>query len=124
MKDEGFHGLRKFQKRNYWFDEVHKIEDIEGCYCIAVEVPGVNHDPQIFTVSIRGYDNECNNDDKNIKRPAIFGSERDCTIFMNEMRFLHKTLRIIQIDRGVASHKLFQEVGAYKIHKPLIQTEI
>lgn len=121
---EGFHGLKKFQKRNYWFDEVHNLDEIEGCYCIAVEVPEVNHDPQIFTVSIRGYDNECNNDEKNIKRPAIFESEKDCTIFMNEMRFLHKALRLVKIDRTIASHKLFHKVGAYKIHKPLIQTEV
>lgn len=121
---ESFHGLKKFQKRNYWFDEVHQQDEIEGCYCIAVEVPEINHKPQIFTVSIRGHDNECNNDEKNIKRPAIFSSEADCTIFMNEMRFLHKTLRMVKIDHAIVSNKIFQEVGAYKIHKPLIQTEI
>jgi hypothetical protein len=116
--DEGFHGLKKFQKRNYWIDEVHGYDKIIKKWCIAVQVPGVNHDPQIFTISIRDYDNEPNNDDKNIKRPAIFESREDAMEFASEMYVPDDRLRLVRIGTDVANHKLFNENGAYLVRKP------
>ena len=118
--DRCFHGLQSFMKRKYWFDEVHNIDEIIGQYCFFVQVPEVNHAPMIFTISIREYDNGYNQDDFNIKRPAIFNDEYTCREFMHELYFPDKFLLFMQIDRGIALHKLFREVGAYSVRKPLI----
>lgn len=118
--DKYFHGLQSFMKRKYWIDEVHNIDEIIGQYCFFVQVPEVNHDPMIFTISIREYDNGYNQDDLDIKRPAIFDNEYTCREFMNELYFPDKRLLLMHIDREIALHKLFKEFGAYSVRKPLI----
>jgi hypothetical protein len=118
--DEGFHGLKKLQKRDYWIDEVHGYDNIIKKWCIAVEVPEVNHPAMIFTISIRGYDNEPNNDDKNIKRPAIFNTREEAELFASELFFPDKHLRIVFIGTDVANHPLFIKEGAYLVKKPSI----
>lgn len=127
VKDNYYHGSIRYQKRNYWLDEVHDIEKFVGKYCIAVEVPGVNHDPQIFTISVRYYDNErnenpeANNDNEiNYKRPALFETKSECLRFMSQLYFPDKHLRIHQIDNNLCRHKLFIEFGAYFVKESRI----
>lgn len=115
VKDEYFHDMITYNRRQYWVDEVHNIEKIKGKWCVNVEVPGVNHDPRIFTISVRGYDNEPDNDTLNIKRPALFYNIDDARKFCDELRFLKSSLRATLVNDALANHKIFKEIGAYLI---------
>lgn len=127
MKKERFHGLKKFIKTQYWLDEVHSRDEIVGKWCIALEVPGANHDPIVFTMSVRGYDTnetsapENNNDEKCIKRPAIFETSDECKRFASEMFFPQTTLKLIRIGDFVFNHQVFAKNGAYIVHKPIVE---
>lgn len=115
VKDEYFHDMITYKRRQYWVDEVHDMEKIKGKWCVNVEVPGVNHDPRIFTISVRNYDNEPDNDALNIKRPALFYDLDDARRFCDELRFLKSSLRATLINDALVNHKIFKEVGAYLI---------
>lgn len=111
--DEYFHDMIVYNRRQYWVDEIHDPNKIKGKWCVNVEVPGVNHDPKIFTISVRGYDNEPDNDALNIKRPALFYSLDDVRKFCDELHFFKKSLRATLINDALMNHKIFKEIGAY-----------
>ena len=111
-----YKGYNKFQGRLYLLEEVHDPSLIIGKWCIAVEVPGVVHKARVFTMSVRYYDNEPNNDAKDIKRPAIFDSEIECRTFMSELRFPDMALRILYIDNEVCA-KMPKNIGCYLVKK-------
>lgn len=111
--DEYFHDTITYNRRQYWVDEVHDPGKIKGKWCVNVEVPGVNHDPKIFTISVRGYDNEPDNDALNIKRPALFYTLDDARQFCDELHFLKTSLRATMINDSLMNHKIFKEIGAY-----------
>lgn len=116
--DDGyFHGTIRYRRREYWLDEVHDPKKIKGKWCINVEVPGVNHDPRIFTISVNEYDNEPDNDELNNKRPALFNTINDAELFCHELYFLQTSLRINCITDELLHHKLFEEMGAYIVKR-------
>lgn len=118
---DGYHGIIHYRFREYWVDETHDIEEIKGKWTISVQVPGVNHKPQIFTIAVNGYDTEPDNQDLNDKRPALFYSEAEAEAWANEMGFPQGTLKIVEIKPEVANHNLFHEMGAYLIKKSTIK---
>lgn len=115
----GFYGVRKFRGRNYVLKEVHEEDEIVNKWGIFVEVPGVNHDPQIFTMSVKGVDSEVetgpNDDDEVIKRPALFGTKTEAFSFSSMLDFPDKTLRVIQITPDIVHHRIFDTVGGYLV---------
>lgn len=115
-----FEGDFRFQKRKYHARETHNENEIIGCWCIGLEISGVNHKAKVFTISVRGYDNEPNNDEKNIKRPAIFKTEEECKTFMSELYFPDKPLRTVQITSDIYHRDVFDKSGAYLVQKPII----
>ena len=114
-----YKGVIHFRGRTYLLEEIHDPNEIRGKYCIAVEVPGVVHKAQVFTMSVRYYDNEPNNDAKNIKRPAVFETEYECKMFMSELYFPDKALRLLPIDDEVCS-KMPKDVGCYIVKKSVL----
>lgn len=118
--DKYFHGTIRYQMREYWLDEVHDPEKFKGKWCINVQVPGVNHDPQIFTIGVNDYDNEPDNDEFDDKRPALFYTLEDARAFCMEMHFPQKTLRLNQITEDLIHHKLFATMGAYLVKRSTI----
>ena len=115
--------LIQFQKRKYMIEEFHEKDEIVGKYCIGVEVPGVNHNAKVFVIGVRGYDNgeyKDGVDVKDIKRPAIFETEKDCALFAKELYFPDSPLRVIKITDDIFYKDIFPNVGAYLVRKPLI----
>ena len=122
VEEEGhYRGYNKFQGRLYHLTEVHNEEDIVGKYCFGVEVPGVNHKAKVFTMSVRYYDNEPNNDDKDIKRPAIFATESECNAFMRQLRFPDNVLRMVKIDSDLFHKDIFPTYGAYIVRESKVK---
>lgn len=115
--DKYFHDSIVYNYRQYWVDEVHDFNKIKGKWCVNVEVPGVNHSAKIFTISVRGYDNEPDNDELNDKRPALFYTKEDAQLFCDELYFLKSSLRVTLINNALVNHKVFKEMGAYLIKR-------
>lgn len=118
--DEYFHNSIYYRNREYWVDEVHDPEKMKGKWCITVEVPGVNHSPKIFTISVNEYDNEADNDALNIKRPALFNTIDDARIFCEDLMFLKSALRVTNLTDDLVHHKLFKEFGVYIVRRSSI----
>ena len=117
---DGYHGIIHYNFKEYWVDETHDLSEISGKWGISVQVPGVIHKPQIFTISVHGYDNEPDNPDLNNKRPALFYSENDAKAWADDMKFPEGTLRVVEIKPEVSFHKLFNDMGAYLVKRSII----
>lgn len=113
--DQFFHDKITYYNREYWVDEVHDLNKLKGKWFIHVQVPGVNHDPKIFTISVRGYDNEPDNDAFNDKRPALFYTLDDARKFCDNLHFLKSALRATCLTESILNHKIFKEMGGYLI---------
>lgn len=125
-KGNCYHGVNRFQGNYYVLDESRDREEYIDCYCIGVDIPEGKTEPLIFTMTVRGYDNELNqnprrNNDKFpcYKKPAVFKTEYDCRLFMETLNFPDKPLKCIKITKGIAYHKTFNG-GAYFVKKSAI----